>query len=227
MVNDRSVAPLELTAWCDLQCQYSERVIRWLDGLGPSVVRPTYRAFGLEQVNRDASATAWRLWEQPLDYDHHGGKPWKRSLAAFLATAVLDAAGEPEVAKRFRHATLDARWLEKRDLSDPAVLVELAGVAGADAGALAEALAGSTPDGLRRQADARATIAADWAAARADFAIFGVPTLRWGLIAPVYLRLRHVPEPDEARPLLDALVDLRERFPLVLELEEPGRLDAG
>ena len=211
MVNDRPVAPLELTVWCDFQCQYSERAIRWLDGLGPRVVRPTYRAFGQEQVNRDASATTWRLWEQPLDYEHHGGKPWKRSLAAFLATAILDAAGEPEVATRFRHA----------------VLVELAGVAGADAGALAEALAGSTPDGLRRQADARARIAADWVAARADFAIFGVPTLRWGLIAPIYLRLRHVPEPDEARSLFDALVDLRERFPLVLELKEPGRVDAG
>jgi hypothetical protein len=222
-----SAPALELTAWYDFQCQYSERAIRWLDGMGLSVVRPTYRAFGLEQVSRDASATSWRLWEQPLDYDHHGGKPWKRSLAAFLATAILDATGQPEVAARFRHTALDARWLEQRDLSDPAVLVELAGVAGADAGALAEALAGSTPHGLRRQADARARIAADWAAARADFAIFGVPTLRWGLIAPVYVRLRHVPEPDEARSLFDALVDLRERFPLVLELKEPDRLDAG
>lgn len=226
-MNDRPAAPLELTVWYDFQCHYSERAMRWLDGLGPGVVRPTYRAFGQEQVNRDASATTWRLWEQPLDYDHHGGKPWKRSLAAFLATAILDAAGEPGVAMRFRHAVLDARWLEQRDLSDPAVLVELAAVAGADAGALAGALAGSTADGLEQQADARARIAADWAAARAEFAIFGVPTLCWGLIAPVYLRLRHVPEPDEARPLFEALVDLRERFPLVLELKEPGRVDAG
>ncbi len=225
-MNPGSAPALEMTVWYDYQCTYTNRAIRWLDSLGPGVARVTYRAFGLEQVKRDASATTWRLWDQPLDYEHHDGRPWKRSLAAFLATAVVEATDGPEVLARFRHAVLDACWADKRDLSDPAVLVELAEAAGADARTLADALAGSGTDGVTRQAAARARIAADWAAARTDHAIFGVPTIRWGDIAPVYLRLAHVPDPDEAQPLFDALVDLRERFPLVLELKQPDRLDA-
>jgi hypothetical protein len=224
---DPGSAPgLDMTLWYDYQCTYSNRAIRWLDGLGPGVARMTYRAFGLEQVERDASATTWRLWDQPLDYEHHEGRPRKRSLAAFLATAVVAATGGPAIVARFRRTMLDARWTDKRDLSDPAVLVELAEVSGADAPMVAGALAGTGTDGAARQAAARERIAADWAAARTDHAIFGVPTIRWGDIAPVYLRLAHLPDPDEARPLFDALVDLRERFPLVLELKQPDRLDA-
>jgi hypothetical protein len=218
---------LEMTVWYDYQCTYSNRAIRWLDGLGPGVAHVTYRAFGLEQVERDATATTWRLWDQSLDYEHHDGRPWKRSLAAFLATAVVEATGGPVVVARFRHAVLDARWTDKRDLSDPAVLIELAEASGADAGTLADALAGTGTGGVARQAAARARIAGDWAAARTDHAIFGVPTIRWGEIAPIYLRLAHLPDPDEAQPLFDVLVDLRERFPLVLELKQPDRLDVG
>jgi DSBA-like thioredoxin domain len=222
-----STRALAMTVWYDYQCQYSNRAIRWLDGLGPGVARVTYRAFGEEQVQRDASATAWRLWEQPLDYEHHEGKPRKRSLAAFLATAIVAATGDPATVARFRHALLDARWTDKRDLADPAVLVELAGATGADARTVAETLAGTGASGAARQAAARERIAADWAAAHTDHAIFGVPTIRWGDVAPVYLRLAHLPDPDEAQPLFDALVDLRERFPLVLELKQPDRLDVG
>lgn len=224
---DSGSAPaLAMTVWYDHQCTYSNRAIRWLDGLGPGVVQVTYRAFGLEQVERDASATTWRLWDQPLDYEHHDGRPWKRSLGAFLATAVVEGTDGPQVLSRFRHAVLDARWTDKRDLSDSAVLVDLAEASGADARTLADALAGTGTDGVTRQAAARARIAADWAAAHTDHAIFGVPTIRWGDIAPIYLRLDHLPDPDEALPLFEALVDLRERFPLVLELKQPDRLDA-
>jgi hypothetical protein len=222
----RSTPALELTAWYDYQCPYSERAMRWLDGLGPGVVHVTYRAFGLEQVNRDASATTWRLWDQPLGYEHHDGRPWRRSLAAFLATAVVEATDGPGVLARFRHAVLDARWTDGRDLSDAGVLIELAEASGADARTLANALAGTGTDGVAQQAAARARIAADWAAARTDHAIFGVPTIRWGGIAPIYLRLAHLPDPDEAQPLFEALVDLRERFPLVVELKQPDRIDA-
>lgn len=218
---------MELELFYDYQCAYSNRAIRWLDALGPATVRVIARQFAQEQINRDPTATTWRLWEQPLDYEHHEGRARWRALAAFLATASVEASEAPETARRFRLAVFEARWTDRRDVSDPVVLVDLATAVGADSTALAETLAGSSSTGADRQLAARARIAADWAASQRDFEIFGVPTLRWGVHAPVYLRLDHTPDPEEGPELLSAIVGLRERFPLVLELKVPPQVERG
>ena len=219
------MARIELELFYDYQCSYSYRAIRWLDALDPAMVQLIARPFAQEQINRDPTATTWRLWEQPLDYQHHEGRARSRSLAAFLATASVELSDAPEVARRFRLAVFEARWTDRRDVSDPTVLIELAAVVGADSASLVETLTGTSPTGADRQLVARARIAADWAAARSDFAIFGVPTLRWGEHAPVYLRLDRLPEPEEGPDLFASIVGLRERFPLVLELKVPARLE--
>lgn len=213
--------PLDLTVWYDYHCPYSHRAVEWLIGLGPDRVRPRFRPFPLEQVNRDATATSWRLWEQPLDYVHYRERPDRRPLQAFLATAVLEASEEPDVLDRFRLAVYRARFDAKADISDIDLLVGLATEAGGDAKRLARAMADEAA-----LTAARAGLAAAWADARATWEIFGVPTLEPAGARPFYLRLeRLVEQGHEAAELLDRVIGLRRDAPLVLELKLPEPVD--
>lgn len=210
--------PIDLEIFFDYHCQYSARAIRWLELVGPERVRPRYRFFALEQNQRDVSAEEWRLWEQPLDYEHDRERQDRRALLAFLVTALLETWESPEVLGRFRLAMLDARFAEKLDISDPALLHRLAADAGADVARLDAALA--DPDQV---ATARARIADDWREAHSEYEIFGVPTLRLAEGAPFYIRLERELTADEAIGLFDRLVDLRWAAPFLLELKVPER----
>lgn len=214
------VEPLPLTVWYDVQCPYSDRVLRWLDRLGPARVRPTFRVFSLEQVNHDPDATTWRLWEQPLDYAHYRGRPDRRSLAAFLTILLLEATASPEAVDRYRLAVSTARHVDRQDISKRDVLLAIAARNEVDPRALAELL--DDPDSV---ASARERIRSDWLAARSDYQVFGVPTLRVAGAAPYYLRLEHEPGFDEALGLLATLRGLPDRLSLVQELKvaEPWR----
>jgi hypothetical protein len=191
MTSPTSVEPLEVELFMDYHCPYSHRVAAWLDGLGPERVAVRHRLFGLEQVNRDPTATEWRLWEQPLDYVHHG-------------------------ARRFRAGVYAARFDERLDIADPDVLDRLASAAGAVPDRVPAGL--SDTDAIEA---ARRRIAVDWAAARADYMIFGVPTLRVGRARPFYLRLARPVDPAEGPRFLDALLAFRAAAPDVLELKLP------
>lgn len=208
--------PLDLTVWYDYHCPYSYRAAEWLIGLGPDHVRPRFRPFPLEQVNRDATATAWRLWEQPLDYVHYRERQDRRPLAAFLATAVLEELEPPAVIDRFRLAVYRARFDDLADISDVDRLVRLAADAGADGRRLARAM-GDAPS----LTAARAELAQAWHDARSQYAIFGVPTLQPSGERPFYLRLDRPVEPAAARDLLDRVIGLRRDAPLVIELKLP------
>jgi hypothetical protein len=83
--------PVEVDVFYDFHCPYCFRAVEWLAALGPDVVQPTFRLFALEQVNRDPEAREWRLWEQPLDYEHYRGRQDRRPLAAFLAMTHVEA----------------------------------------------------------------------------------------------------------------------------------------
>lgn len=213
--------PLDLTVWYDYHCPYSQRAVEWLIGLGPAHVRPRFRPFPLEQVNRDATATAWRLWEQPLDYVHYRERQDRRPLHAFLATTLLEAFDEPEVVDRFRLAVYRARFDEKADISDVDLLVRLAAEAGADGPSLARAMAEEAA-----LTAARGGLAAAWAEARATWEIFGVPTIEPDGARPFNLRLeRPVLPGSEAIDLLERVMGLRRDASLVLELKLPERID--
>lgn len=200
----------------DYHCPYSYRVAGWLDDLEPRHVALRARLVGLEQFNRDVTAAEWRLWEQPLDYVHHRQRQNRRSLAAFLATAIIEAAEPGDVARRFRRAVYTARFSERADIADEAVLEHLADVAGVAPGRVRDGLA--DPATI---AAARERLAEDWAAARRDYAIFGVPTVRIGTDRPWYLRLDDRVEPAEGLRLLDALLTFRAAVPDLLELKLP------
>ena len=176
-----------------------------------------FRPFPLEQVNRDPDAEAWRLWEQPLDYVHYRERQDRRPLAAFLATTLLEDAEAPDVVERFRLAVYRARFDDKADISDVALLVRLAAAAGADGQGLASAMADEVA-----LAGPRAGLARAWSEARSTYAIFGVPTIEPAGERPFYLRLERAVEPGpEAQDLLERVLGLRREASIVLELKLP------
>ena len=213
--------PRAIELFMDYHCPYSYRATAWLDGLAPDRVVVRHRLFGLEQVNRDASASEWRLWEQPLDYAHYRERQDRRPLAPFLATAIVEATETAEIAGRFRLGVYAARFEQRADISDLDVLEAIAAAAGMARGQLAERF-----DHPALDRDARGRIAEDWAAARAEYAVFGVPTLRIEDGAPFYLRLAAPVEAGAGAAFLDALLAFRAAAPDVLELKLPERVEA-
>ncbi len=207
-------APQDVVVCYDYHCPYSARVVRWLEGLGPEVVRPSYRMFGLEQVNVDPSAGTWRLWDQALDYEHYRGRQDRRSLAAFLVTAIAEEIGGPAATRAFRLAVYRARFDDGLDLSEAVTLRGLGIEAGIAPDVLDRAL--GDPGAWAR---ARARLAEDWAAARSEADVFGVPTLVLPGDRPVYLRLEREPVGTESVELLRRLVDLRRAAPWLIELK--------
>ena len=213
-----TVAPLALTVFYDVHCPYSDRVLTWLAELG-SAVAPTYRTFALEQVNADPSAMVWRIWEQPLDYEHYRGRRDRRALPAFLAILLAEQLGPRDAVDRFRLAVSNSRHTTEGDVSDVALLLRLAAAAGIDGEALGRLMA--DPAALDV---ARARIREDWHDARREYAILGVPTLRVDGAAPFYLRLEAVPENGQAEALLASVRGFREQLPRVLEIKVPERM---
>lgn len=210
------MAALELTVFYDVHCPYSDRVLAWLADLGRELVTPTYRVFPLEQVNRDPSAREWRIWEQPLTYVHHQGRADRRALAAFLAILLAERIGGVDEVDRFRLLVSRARHGLGRDVTQREFLVELAAEAGVDV----DALRGLLDDEFALDW-ARRRIADDWAEARREYEVFGVPTLRVPGVAPFYLRLERVPRGADGRELLESFRAFRERLPQVLEIKVP------
>jgi hypothetical protein len=211
--------PRAVELFMDYHCPYSHRATAWLDGLPADLVTVSHRLFALEQVNRDPTATAWRLWEQPLDYVHYRERQDRRPLAAFLATAILEATEPPEVVTRFRLGVYAARFEQGGDIADLDVLDGVALAAGVARGRLGEGLADPT-----QAAAARQRIADDWAGSRAEYATFGVPTLRIDGGVPFYLRLAGPVDPASGAAFLTAILDFRAAAPGVLELKVPERV---
>ncbi len=212
--------PRRLTLFFDYHCPYCYRLERWVTETLSRRLAVEHRFLSLEQLNRDPEASSWRIWEQPLDYEHHRGRPERRSLAAFLVTALAeDSAPETtrdELAARLRTAIFAARHEEGLDISDPAVLDRIAAAVGFPPGWAVRRLADSSA-----VAAARARIAADWAVSRSPFRLFGVPTLILDEAPPLYLRLARPPTPEEGERLLEWLAARTAELPFVLELKLP------
>ena len=210
-----------MTVFYDVHCPYSDRVLAWLADLGRDAVAPEYRVFPLEQVNHDASAETWRIWDQPLDYEHYLGRQDRRALPAFVAIVLAERIAPVEAVDRYRLLVSRARHGLGRNITEREFLLELAAEAGVDARALGRLL--EDEDAL---AWARGRIAEDWADARGEFEIFGVPTLRVESVPPFYLRLERVPRGDDARELLESIRAFGQRLPQVLEIKVPERARA-
>lgn len=211
--------PVELDVFYDFHCPYCYRAIEWLDRLTPELVAPRHRLFALEQVNRDPEADDWRLWEQPLDYRHYRERQDRRPLAPFLAIAQVEAVEPAEVVRRFRLAVFAARFDEQEDITDVGRLAKALEASGGDAGRLRDRFEDAAAD-----VAARVRISTDWTAARTEFSIFGVPTLRLeGVRRPFYLRLEQRLTEGDGREFWARFRDLVEESPFLLEIKAAER----
>jgi predicted DsbA family dithiol-disulfide isomerase len=160
-------------------------------------------AFPLEQVN-STQGPEWKLWEQPDEYKSRG-------LWAFRAGEAARLQGK-EAFERFHVALLRARHVEKRDIADRDVLVDVAEGVGLDAGRFQQDLA-------RRSL--LAEIGEDYTRGVEEHGVWGTPTLVFNGRQAAYLKLRPAPPPDESAKLFEELFDVIHNRPYVIEVKRP------
>jgi predicted DsbA family dithiol-disulfide isomerase len=157
----------------------------------------------LEQVNSKLGPE-WKLWEQPDVFVSRG-------LWAFRGGEAAKIQGR-EPFERFHLAVLRARHVEKRDIGNTEVLIQLAKEAGLD------------EDRFRQDLPNRnllARIGEDYLLGEKEHGVWGTPTLVFNGRQAAYLRLKPVPSPEESMKLFEELFDVIYHRPYVIEVKRP------
>jgi predicted DsbA family dithiol-disulfide isomerase len=197
---------IRLEVWVDYSCPYAYRAavwLSWVKRIYGDKLTLEWHSFPLEQVNSIQGAE-WKLWEQPDDYRSRG-------LWAFRAAEAAKAQG-PEAFERFHMALFQARHEERRDISDRAVLADLAREAGLDANRFQQDLADRS---------LMARIGEDYEQGVQQHGIWGTPTLVFNGRSAAYLKLQSAPPADDAVSFFDDLVQMVDRRPYVVEVKRP------
>lgn len=193
----------QITLHFDYRCPYSNRLTRVL--MEATEQRPDvqvrWRYFSLEQLN--ASDDDWKIWEQPLDYALVEDSPFAmRMLRSFLASYAASLQGEAAF-RRFHLMLFSARHDEKKVMSDPGVILDVARQAGLDMDTFEQTWQSQAGrDRLRRDHTSGQKLG-----------ISGVPSLVVNDSEPAYVRLADHPPAEERLPLFDDLVRLVTRRP--------------
>ena len=170
--------------------------------LGDGALQVEWRPFSLEQAN-SKEGPGWKVWEQPDDYPSRG-------LLALRAGEAARRQG-PEAFRRFLLALFSARHERRRDLTDRAVVLDVAHEAGLDGArfqrdladpALKEAIARSHTEAVER------------------FGVFGVPTFVFPSGASAFLKMLQPPEED-AVGTFRALVEVMGKRLYIGEVKRP------
>jgi predicted DsbA family dithiol-disulfide isomerase len=168
-------------------------------------VEVDWRYFSLAQVNSEVEG--WTVWKAPADEDVRGR----------LAFQAAEAARRQDAFDRVHLPLLEARHLDKLELSDREVVLDVAARAGLD------------PDRFERDLnDPRIldALARDHQRAVADHSVFGTPTIVFPNGGAAYVRLRPAPDGDAALEVFDELTRVISQKPYVLELKRPARPDS-
>jgi predicted DsbA family dithiol-disulfide isomerase len=166
-------------------------------------LRVEWHSFPLEQVN-STQEPGWKLWEQPDEYQSRG-------LWAFRGGEAAKLQGK-EPFERFHMALLRARHVEKRDIANPGVLIEVAVESGLDV------------DKFRQDLPNRnllAKIGEDYVRGVKEHGVWGTPTLVFNGRHAAYLKVRPAPPPEESVKLFEELFDIICRRPYVVEVKRP------
>ena len=162
-----------------------------------------WKYFSLEQVNSQ-QGPEWKLWEQPEDYPSRGRNAFRAAEAARRQGAV--------VFDTFHMALLKARHEESRDISDVAVLTEVAESAGLDMDQFHKNFTG-------RQLLAR--LAEDHTYAAETLQVFGTPTLVFPEQQAVFLKMAPPPSSEEAIAAFGEVRTIAEDRLQIREIKRP------
>lgn len=168
--------------------------------MGPGLTL-NWRYFSLEQVNTKEGPD-WKLWEQPADYASRGRN-------AFRAAAAARKQGDARF-EAFHHALLRARHVDRKDISQGAVLSEVAEAAGLDAARFDEDMSGG---------EAMAKLAADHTFAVENLSVFGTPTLVFPGEKPVFVKMMPPPSAEDSTRVFDKVRQLAEGRPEIKEIK--------
>jgi predicted DsbA family dithiol-disulfide isomerase len=160
-----------------------------------------WKYFSLEQVN-SKEGPYWKLWEQPEDYASRGRNAFR---AAEAARKQGDARFEA-----FHHALLKARHVDRRDITDKAVLAEVAEAAGLDVARFNEDMSSG---------EAMAKLAADHTFAVENLSVFGTPTLVFPDGKPVFVKMMPPPSAEDSARVFDEVRQVAEGRPEIKEIK--------
>ena len=109
-------------------------------------------------------------------------------------------------------ALLRARHVEKRDIADPEVLIEVAVKAGLDVNRFRQDLTNRS---------LLAKISEDYIRGVNDHGVWGTPTLVFNGRQAAYLKLKPAPPPEESVKLFEELFAIIHGRPSVIEVKRP------
>jgi hypothetical protein len=161
-----------------------------------------WRPFVLAQANSKAGAD-WKAWERPADEKVRGMLAHIAGIAAMRqGEALYDA---------FHDGLLQARHVERKNLDDPDVLLDIAKGSGLDVGRLQEDM---------RDPSILNTIGESHTEATQKYGAFGVPTFAFDNGGSVFLKMFY-PSKDEAGEMYDGLVKMMSQWVNIGELKRP------
>ena len=166
-------------------------------------LRIEFYSFPLEQVNT-IQGPEWKLWEQPDEYKSKG-------LWALRAGEAARLQGK-EAFERFHIALLRARHVEKRDIADLEVLIEVAIEAGLDGDRFPQDLSNRS---------LMAKNGEDYTRGVEEHGVWGTPTLVFNGRQAAYLKLRPAPPSEESVKLFEELFAIIHGRPCVIEVKRP------
>ena len=164
-----------------------------------------WRCFSLEQAN-SKQGPAWKVWEAPNDVGSHG-------LPAFKAAAAAKLQG-PEAYDRMCWALLEGRHERNLDYTEPAVIEDVARLAGLDMPQFKKD---------RLNPALLATVRDDHLYARKEFGVFGPPTFFFVGSKPFFMRMTAPKDAAESVKIFDALMTLFVERPNVDEVKRPRK----
>ena len=161
-----------------------------------------WRGFLLEQIN-SKEGPDWKVWEQPGDYEFRG-------MWALRAGEAAKAQG-PELFQQFHMALLRARHVDRVNVGDREVLMEIAARGGLDL------------EQFRADMEDQATkakVAADHIEAVESYGVFGTPTFVFPNGAAAFVKLLKPPEARASRAL-ELLSEMMEDHIYIGEVKRP------
>lgn len=161
-----------------------------------------WRPFVLAQANSEAGP-AWKAWERPAEEKVRG-------MLAHIAGIAAMRQGE-SLYDAFHDGLLQARHVERRNLDDPDVLLDIAKGSGLDVGRLQEDM---------RDPSILNTIGESHTEATQKYGAFGVPTFAFDNGGSVFLKMFY-PSKDEAGEMYDGLVKMMSQWVNIGELKRP------